>query len=66
MSGSAKSGENALELLVELLRKEIVKPVIDRTFQWDEIVEAHRYVDTGRKVGNVVVRVSGAVCGTQA
>jgi NADPH:quinone reductase-like Zn-dependent oxidoreductase len=32
-------------------------PVIDRTYNLDEIVEAHRYVDTGRKRGAVVVRV---------
>lgn len=32
-------------------------PVIDRTCTLDEIVEAHRYVDTGRKRGAVVVRI---------
>jgi len=31
--------------------------VIDRTYDLDEIVEAHRYVDTGRKRGNVVLRI---------
>lgn len=34
------------------------RPVIDRTFDLDEIVAAHRYVDTGRKRGNVVLRVA--------
>ncbi len=32
-------------------------PVIDRTYALDEIVEAHRYVDTGRKRGAVVLRI---------
>lgn len=32
-------------------------PVIDRYYAFDEMREAHRYVDTGRKRGNVVVRV---------
>jgi NADPH:quinone reductase-like Zn-dependent oxidoreductase len=31
------------------------KPVIDRTYPFARIVDAHRYVDTGRKKGNVVI-----------
>lgn len=31
------------------------RPVVDRTFRFDELREAYAYVDTGRKVGNVVV-----------
>jgi len=31
------------------------KPVIDRRYTLDEIAEAHRYLDTGRKRGNLVV-----------
>ena len=34
------------------------RPVIDRTYAFDEIVEATRYVETGQKTGNVVLRVS--------
>lgn len=58
VKGSAKRSENALELLAELLGNGTVKSVIDKTYQWEEIVEAHKYVDQGHKVGNVVVRVS--------
>jgi NADPH:quinone reductase-like Zn-dependent oxidoreductase len=46
-----------------LLVKELVdagkyRPVIDRTYDVDEIVEATRYVETGQKTGNVVLRVT--------
>ncbi|MGV3492068.1 MAG: NAD(P)-dependent alcohol dehydrogenase [Devosia sp.] len=35
-----------------------MRPVIDRTYTLAEIVEAHRYVDTGRKRGAVVLRIA--------
>lgn len=51
--------------VVATLGKELVdaggyRPVIDRTYRLDEIVEAVRYVETGQKRGNVVLRVSEA------
>jgi NADPH:quinone reductase-like Zn-dependent oxidoreductase len=42
----------------ELLATGRFTPVIDRRYPLTEIVEAHRYVDSGRKVGNVVITVA--------
>ncbi|WP_371484018.1 zinc-dependent alcohol dehydrogenase family protein [Kitasatospora sp. NBC_00315] len=39
------------------LRSGALRPVVDRLFGLDEIVEAHRYMDTGTKVGKIVVTV---------
>ncbi|GAA1967622.1 NAD(P)-dependent alcohol dehydrogenase [Microbacterium deminutum] len=36
-----------------------LRAVVDRTYDLADIVEAHRYVDTGRKRGSVVVRIPG-------
>ena len=47
-----------LELLKELFEKGTFKATIDKTFQMAEIIEAHRYVDEGRKKGNVVLKIS--------
>jgi len=52
-----KTEEKDLLFLKELVENDKLKPVIDRVYSIDEIVEAHEYVDTGRKRGNVVVRI---------
>jgi len=46
-----------LQLLKELMEENIIKPVIDRSYPLTQISEAHRYVDTGRKRGNVVINI---------
>jgi NADPH:quinone reductase-like Zn-dependent oxidoreductase len=34
------------------------KPLVDRSYPLAEIVEAYRYVETGEKIGNVVISVA--------
>ena len=43
--------------LVQLIEEGEYRPVIDRTYALEEVVEAHRYVDTHQKTGNVVLTV---------
>ena len=47
----------ATELAATLLAAGTYRAVIDRTYPLDELAEASRYVETGRKVGSVVVVV---------
>jgi NADPH:quinone reductase-like Zn-dependent oxidoreductase len=45
-------------LLKRLLEEGRYRPVIDRTYPLEEVVEASRYVETGQKTGNVVLTVA--------
>jgi NADPH:quinone reductase-like Zn-dependent oxidoreductase len=40
-----------------LIESGTFKPVIDRRLHLDEIADAYRYVETGQKIGNVVIKV---------
>lgn len=41
----------------ELAEKGLYKPVIDRYYKLEQIVEAYKYVESGQKTGNVVLKI---------
>jgi NADPH:quinone reductase-like Zn-dependent oxidoreductase len=56
-NGALKLSSKRLDLLTGLIEKGKIKPIIDKIYPLEEIVEAHRYVEKGHKMGGVAITI---------
>ena len=56
-SGNPARQKTAVDFVINGLEKGTLRPVIDRVFPFDEIVDAHRYLEAGDQIGKVVVTI---------
>jgi len=55
VTGDAGRRKDAVEYVTKGLANGSLKPIIDRTFKFDEMVEVHRYLENGGQFGKIVV-----------
>ncbi len=58
IGGVALTNAEMMDQLVPLLKDGAIKPVIDRCYDFEDLPKAHAYADTGRKRGNVTIKVA--------
>lgn len=56
-TGTATEKKEDIDFLLKLVGQNKLKVVIDKLYKLDDIAKAHSHVDTGKKVGNVIVRL---------
>ena len=55
--GALKLSSKRLDLLTNLIENNKIKPIVDKIYPLEEIVDAHRYVEKGHKKGGVAITI---------
>ena len=56
-SGNPSRQKAAVDFVINGLEKGMLKPIVDRVFPFDQIVEAHRYLEASGQIGKIVVTI---------
>lgn len=56
-TGGAKESKEIINKVIKLIQNKNFDPIISKEYQLEDIIEAHQYIDTGHKIGNVLIRI---------
>lgn len=56
-NGALKLDSKRLDLLTKLIEEKKIRPIIDKIYPLEKIVEAHKYVEGGHKKGGVAIKI---------
>lgn len=56
--GALKLNSKRLDFITQLIEAGKIRPIIDKTYPLEKIVEAHKYVEEGHKTGGVAITIS--------
>lgn len=56
-TGTATENKDDIQFLLSLLEQGKLKVVIDKVYSLNQIVDAHKRIDSGNKVGNIVIEI---------
>jgi NADPH:quinone reductase-like Zn-dependent oxidoreductase len=57
IGGTYDANIEQINYIGKLAREGVIKPVIDKKFNFNEIISAHEYVEKGHKKGNVIIKI---------
>ena len=58
LCGTSSESLDTLKRLVKVVEAGGYTPLVDRCYHFEDIQQAHAYVDTGRKRGNVIIKIT--------
>ncbi len=47
-----------INFCLDKFESDVLEPVIDKVFNWNEVSEAHRYMEANKNVGKIVLQIS--------
>jgi NADPH:quinone reductase-like Zn-dependent oxidoreductase len=55
--GESSETKESIKLIKDLIESQKLKPFLDKTFTFEEIINAHKYVESGQKKGNIAIKI---------